>query len=180
MQKKDCYLLGKVTRTHGLQGNLVLKLDTDQPEFYKKLEGIFIEINGLLVPFFVDKQQYLKSDTKLISFKNSTPQLLEQVVGRDVYLPLESLPLLSGKSFYYHEVVGYRLIDTEGRIFGVVQSVNDQTAQHYFLLDLEGKQVIVPIIKDWIKDVNREEKIITMELPEGLLEVFTTVPEKDE
>lgn len=180
MQKKDCYLLGRITRTHGLQGNLVLKLDTDQPEFYKKLEGIFIEINGLLVPFFVDKQQYLKSDTKLISFKNSTPQLLEQVVGREVYLPLESLPPLSGKSFYYHEVVGYRLIDTEGRVFGVVQSVNDQTAQHYFLLDLEGKQVIVPIIKDWIKDLNREEKIITMELPEGLLEVFTTVPEKDE
>ena len=55
MQKEDCYFLGKITRKHGLSGNLILKLDTDQPEIYKKLESIFVEINGLLVPFFIEK-----------------------------------------------------------------------------------------------------------------------------
>ena len=53
MKKEDCYFLGTITRTHGLQGNVVLKLDTDQPEMYNKLESIFVEVNGLLVPFFV-------------------------------------------------------------------------------------------------------------------------------
>ena len=55
MRKEDCYLLGKITRKHGLSGNIILKLDTDQPEFYKNLESIFVEINGLLVPFFIEK-----------------------------------------------------------------------------------------------------------------------------
>ena len=55
MQKEDCYFLGRIIRKHGLSGNLILKLDTDQPEIYKKLESIFVEINGLLVPFFIEK-----------------------------------------------------------------------------------------------------------------------------
>ena len=50
MNKKDCYFLGKITRKHGLKGNVIIKLDTDQPELYNKLEGIFVEVNGLLVP----------------------------------------------------------------------------------------------------------------------------------
>ncbi len=106
MKKEDCYLLGKITRKHGLAGNVVLKLDTDQPEMYKKIEGIFVEINGLLVPFFIEKQQWLKGDTKLISFKNSTEAMVEQAVNKNVYLPLSTLPKLTGKSFYYHEVIG--------------------------------------------------------------------------
>jgi len=61
MQKEDCYFLGKITRKHGLSGNLILKLDTDQPEIYKKLESIFVEINGLLVPFFIEKIKTLYS-----------------------------------------------------------------------------------------------------------------------
>lgn len=180
MKKEDCYLLGKITRKHGLAGNVVLKLDTDQPEMYKKIEGIFVEINGLLVPFFVEKQQWLKGDAKLLSFKNSTEAMVEQVVNKNVYLPLSTLPKLSGKSFYYHEVIGYQLLDENNVDFGKVESINDQTAQHYFISDLDGKEVVVPIIKDWILEVNREEKFIKMQLPEGLLEVFTTKVVKDE
>ena len=180
MNKKECYYLGKITRTHGLAGNVVLKLDTDQPEIYDKLESIFLEINGLLVPFFVDKQSWQKDLTKIISFKNATEKMVEQTVGKDVYLPLSTLPELTGKQFYYHEIIGFNLFDENQTLFGEIKSVNDQTAQHYFVLDLQGKEIVVPMIKDWIMEVNREEKSITMQLPEGLLEVFTTPAVRDE
>ncbi len=180
MKKEDCYLLGKITRKHGLAGNVVLKLDTDQPEFYNKLEGIFLEINGLLVPFFIEKQQWSKDDTKIITFKNATEALVEQSIGKNVFLPLSTLPPLTGKSFYYHEVVGFQLLDENDTSFGEIETVNDQTAQHYFICKLEGKEIVVPVIKDWILEVNRDSKILKMQLPEGLLEVFTTKAVKDE
>ena len=179
MKKEDCYFLGKITRTHGLQGNVVLKLDTDQPELYNKLEGIFVEINGLLVPFFVEKQQWHKTD-KIISFKNATESMAEQTVGKNVFLPLSTLPELKGKQFYYHEVITFEILDENGTLCGVIKEVNDQTAQHYFVLNLSGKEVIIPIIKDWILEVNREKKQITMQLPEGLLDVFLKPSERDE
>ena len=177
MKKEDCYFLGKITRRHGLQGNVFLKLDTDQPEMYNKLDSIFIEINGLLVPFFVAKQSWSKGDMLIISYKNSTEALVDQTIGRDVFMPLSALPKLSGNKFYYHEVIGFEIREEDGKTCGNIVSVNDQTAQHYFILDLAGKEIIIPIIKDWILELNREEKYLKMQLPEGLMDVFL-VPSK--
>ena len=180
MKKEDCYFLGKITRRHGLQGNVFLKLDTDQPEMYNKLDSIFIEINGLLVPFFVAKQSWSKGDTLIVSYKNSTEALVDQTIGKDVYLPLSTLPKLSGNKFYYHEVVGFEIREEDGKTCGNIVSINDQTAQHYFILDLAGKEIIIPIIKDWIIELNREEKYLKMSLPEGLMDVFLVPSKKDE
>lgn len=180
MRKEDCYFLGKITRRHGLKGNVFLKLDTDQPEMYNKLGSIFLEINGLLVPFFVEKQQWSKNDTLIISFKNSTDALVDQAIGKEVFLPLSTLPELTGNKFYYHDVIGYKILDENGENCGEIKSINDQTAQHYFILNLSGKEVIIPIIREWILEVNRGDRFIKMNLPEGLMEVFLVTSKKDE
>ena len=180
MKKEDCYLLGKITRRHGLQGNVFLKLDTDQPEMYNKLDTILLDINGLLVPFFVAKQSWGKTDTLIISFKNATEALVDQSLGKDVYMPLNTLRKLTGNKFYYHEVVGFEIREKDGKTCGTIVSVNDQTAQHYFILELAGKEIIIPIIKDWIIELNREEKYLKMNLPEGLMDVFLVPSKKDE
>ena len=180
MRKEDCYLLGKITRRHGLAGNVILKLDTDQPELYNKLESIFVEINGLLVPFFIDRTSWSKNDALNIAFKNSSETLVDQSLGKSVYLPLATLPKLSGKQFYYHEIIGFDILDENDHECGVIRSVNDQTAQNYFVTNLDGKEVVIPIIKDWILEVNREERFIKMQLPEGLIDVFLVSSKKDE
>ena len=180
MRKEDCYFLGKITRKHGLQGNVYLKLDTDQPDMYNKLESIFVDINGLLVPFFIAKQSWSKGETLIISFRNSSEALVNQTLGKDVYLPLTTLPELTGNKFYYHEVVGFEIREEDGKSCGTIESINDQTGQHYFVLALAGKQIVIPIIKDWILELNREEKYIQMSLPEGLMDVFLIPSKKDE
>lgn len=180
MKKEDCYLLGKITRRHGLAGNVILKLDTDQPELYTKLDSVFVEINGLLVPFFIAKTAWSKSDSLNIAFKNSTEALVDQSLGKNVYLPLSTLPKLTGKQFYYHEIIGYSILDENGNDCGVIRSVNDQTAQTYFVTNLDDKEVVIPMIKDWIIEVNREERFIKMQLPEGLIDVFLVPSKKDE
>lgn len=180
MRKEDCYFLGKITRRHGLAGNVILKLDTDQPQLYNKLESIFVEINGLLVPFFIERSSWSKLDALNLAFKNSSEALVDQSLGKSVFLPLATLPQLSGKQFYYHEIIGFNVFDEHDNDCGVIRSVNDQTAQNYFVTNLDGKEVVVPIIKDWILEVNREERFIKMILPEGLIDVFLVPSKKDE
>jgi len=180
MRIEDCYFLGKITRRHGLAGNVILKLDTDQPELYNKLESIFVEINGLLVPFFIEKSSWSKLDALNLAFKNSSEALVDQSLGKSVYLPLDTLPKLSGNKFYYHEIIGFNVLDENDNDCGVIRSVNDQTAQTYFVTNLDGKEVVIPIIKDWILEVDREERIIKMRLPEGLIDVFLVPSKKDE
>ena len=172
MRKEDCYFLGRITRKHGLSGNVILKLDTDQPDFYKNLESIFVEINGLLVPFFIEKVIWYKQDNLNLLFKNSNETLVEQLLGKNVFLPLSTLPPLTGNKFYYHEVIGFEIIEEDEKTCGTIVSVNDQTSQHYFILHLAQKEIVITIIKEWILEVNRDKKLIKMQLPEGLIDVF--------
>jgi RimM protein, required for 16S rRNA processing len=116
----------------------------------------------------------------IISYKNSTEALVDQTIGRDVFMPLSTLPKLTGNKFYYHEVIGFEIREEDGKTCGNIVSINDQTAQHYFILDLAGKEIIIPIIKDWILELNREEKYLKMQLPEGLMDVFLVPSKKDE
>ena len=58
--------------------------------------------------------------------------------------------------------------------------MNDQTAQNYFVTNLDGKEVVIPLIKDWIIEVNREERFIKMQVPEGLIDVYLVPSKKDE
>lgn len=98
--------------------------------------------------------------------------MVDQVIGKNVYLPLHTLPPLQGNQFYYHEVLGFEIMEEDGKSCGIIASINDQTSQHYFMLKLADKEIIIPIIKDWILEVNRTEKFIKMNLPEGLMDVF--------
>ena len=180
MRKEDCYFLGKITRRHGLAGNVILKLDTDQPEFYRNLESIFVEINGLLVPFFIEKLGFPKKDTLNISFKNATEGTVDQSLGKNVFLPMTTLPPLSGTKFYYHEVVGFKILDQDGNFCGNIKEINDSIAQHYFILNLDSTEVIIPVIKDWILEVDRTENFIKMQVPEGLLDVYLNPGKNDE
>lgn len=130
--------------------------------------------------FFIAKSSWSKNDALNIAFKNSTEALVDQSLGKNVYLPLFTLPKLTGKQFYYHEIIGFEILDHTGNNCGVIRSVNDQTAQNYFVTNLDGKEVVIPIIKDWILEVNRDERFIKMELPEGLIDVFLVPSKKDE
>ena len=111
MTKNDCYYLGKVTKRHGFKGNLIIHLDTDEPELYDTLEAVFIEQDGTLVPFFFETSQPYQGTKLLVKFEDVEDEDVDKLINRELYLPLKSLPELSGTDFYYHEIVGFTIYD---------------------------------------------------------------------
>lgn len=171
MQLKDCYFLGTITKAHGYKGELNVHLDTDEPQAYKNLESVFIEQNGLLVPFFLKKAQLHKNNHLRIMLEDFDEP--ESLIGRAIYLPLSTLPKLEGNKFYYHEVIGYKVLSIDNQSVGIIQSVRDTTSQDLFeILSDDEKEILIPVIDDWILKVDRKEKTITVDLPDGLLDVF--------
>ena len=94
------------------------------------------------------------------------------MIGCDLYLPLDLLPKLSGNNFYYHEIIGFQVIDTKYGEVGSIVSVNDRTAQALFEIINQGKEILIPIIDEFIVSIDRESKILTVQTPDGLLDLY--------
>jgi len=172
MQKEDCYYLGKITKLHGFKGNLILHLDTDEPEIYENMESVFVETNGMLVPFFFEFAQVHGAQKLLVKFEDTSPEEAEKLVNKDIYLPLETLPELNGTDFYYHEIIGFTLYDQTNTEVGTIKNINDSTAQALFEVEIDGKEILIPIVEDWILEVDRPNKAILVEIPEGLIDLY--------
>lgn len=172
MQKEDCYYLGKITKKHGFKGNLILHLETDEPELYQNMESVFIETNGMLVPFFFETIGPHSKNKLLVKFEDLTPEEAEKLVNRSVWLPLDTLPELEDDAFYYHEIIGYKVIDSRKGEIGLIKNVNDSGMQALFEIDFDGKQILIPVVDEWILEVNKDEKFIRIETPEGLIELY--------
>ena len=93
----------------------------------------------------------------------------KQLINKKVYLPINSLPKLDGKKFYYHEVIGFEVQDINFGKIGVIESVNEQSPQHLFLVKSKNDKIFIPINDDLINKIDRLEKTIKMNLPDGLI-----------
>ncbi len=172
MQKEDCYYLGKITKLHGFKGNLILHLDTDEPDLYENMESVFVETNGMLVPFFFEFIQSHSRGKMLVKFEDTSAEEAEKLVNKHLYLPLNTLPELDGSDFYYHEIIGFTIFDQSNTEVGLIKNVNDTTAQALFEIEIDGKEVLIPIVEEWILEVNRDEKAILVQIPDGLLDLY--------
>ncbi len=173
MRKEDCFYLGKVVSKHSYKGEVLVKLDTDEPEIYENMESVFVALGGSLVPFFIEKCRLHKSSLLRIQFEDIIDEEgADSILGKELYLPLEMLPKLSGNKFYYHEIIGFRLEDESHGYIGTITGVNDTVSQALFEAEMEGKQLLIPISDDIIIRVDREQKTILVRTPEGLVDLY--------
>lgn len=169
----DCFYLGKIVRKYSFKGELLIKLDTDQPEIYEHLDAVFIFVGNSLIPFFIEHSQLHKSDLLRVKFEEVTNEEdADALLKSDVYLPLDLLPKLEGNKFYFHEVIGFKIIDMNFGEVGIIKGINDSTSQSLFEVDKDGVEILIPMNDEFIKKIDRDSKTITVETPEGLIELY--------
>ena len=173
MRKKDCFYLGKIAKKFSFKGEVLVYLDTDEPELYEDMESVFVEFNKNLIPFFIENSNLHKNDFLRVKFEDvDTEAEADKLIGCEIYLPLNMLPKLEGNKFYFHEVIGFIVEDQRLGYIGDIVSINDTTAQPLFEILLDDKEILVPMIDDFIVEVNRAERKIILNTPEGLVDLY--------
>ena len=172
MTKDTCFYVGKIVKTHGLKGEVTLRIDNEQFDKIEELNYFLLDINDKLIPYFVENITFHSNKSFVLFQDLKTLEAANQLVGKSVYLPLDLLPEKDGNDFYSHEVVDFLVIDEEKGELGKVQEIIEYPTQSLIQILINGKEVLIPIHDDIIQDVNREEKKIYIKAPNGLIDMY--------
>jgi len=177
MTLDECFYIGYTSKVHGKQGELIIKLDVDFLEECKKLESVLIQLNktdNSLIPFFISKANFQNDGTLRVKFEDVDDiATAKNLSGKGIYILNKFLPTLTGNQFYHHEVIDFKVFDTNYGEVGTIFHILNQTNQAIFeIVNANDKEILIPIVDDIIDNVDRTNKTITVTTPDGLIELY--------
>lgn len=162
----ETYKIGRIGKPHGINGEVVMQVDDDIFDTTES-EYVFLQIDGLLVPFFFEEYRFRSEESALVKFEDiDTQERARQLTGCDVYFPRD-IADNSGGEMSWAQIRGFIIHDdTSGKDVGRIASVDDSTLNTLFELE-DG--TLIPVAEEFIKDIDKHGQRIIMQLPEGLL-----------
>ena len=168
IKSEEVYKIGRLGKAHGVKGEVSFQFDDD---IFDRVDAdyLVLEIEGILVPFFMEEYRFRSDSLALVKFCDvDTQERASELTGCDVYFPRvlaeeeDGTPTLTS-------LVGFDLVEAKGdKKIGTIAAIDDTTANILFELE-DGR--LIPATDDLITDINTKERTITMKIPEGLLEL---------
>lgn len=166
-------MLGNIAKARGFKGELVLFLDVTNPHEYEHLESVFVEINGMLTPFFIEQIKIQNNNRAHVFFEQvSSEEDALKLTGKALYLPLSTLPKLAGTEFYDHEIPDFEVLDQVHGAIGLVVQIIDLANNPLLQIDNKGIEILVPMRNGTVLKVDRENKQLHIQAPPGLIELY--------
>ena len=168
IKQEEVYKIGRLGKSHGVRGEVSFLFDDD---VFDRVDAdyLILDIDGILVPFFIEEYRFRSDTTALMKFEGiDTQERARELTGCDVYFP-RNLAASDDDSISWSAIVGFDIIDasTEKSI-GRIASIDDSTLNILFCLE-DGH--LIPASEDLITQIDQQTRTITMHLPAGLLDL---------
>ena len=168
IKEEEVYKIGKLGKTHGVKGEISVLFDDD---VFDRVDAdyLVLMIDGILVPFFMEEYRFRSDTTAIVKFCDiDTQERARELTGCDVWFP-RALADSDDDTITWAAIVGFDIIDANsGQPVGRIASVDDTTLNILFCLE-DGR--LIPASEDLITGINKENKQITINIPEGLLDL---------
>ena len=168
IKQEEVYKIGRLGKAHGVKGEVSFQFDDD---VFDRVDAdyLVLDIDGILVPFFMEEYRFRNDTVCLVKFCDiDTQQRAQELTGCDVYFPralaeeAEEVPSLAS-------LVGFDIIDiSNGKTIGRIAAIDDSTVNILFELE-DG--TLIPVSDELIETIDGTSHTITMQLPEGLLDL---------
>lgn len=170
ISKENCQNIGYFQKPHGISGSLVLQFTEGLEEWVEESPVLFVESEGILVPWFVieDGIRITSSKTAIVDIEWIEDEpAAKKLCGKSVWIEK-----MEGQEEILAEEnsawVGYSVTDEYMGYLGVVNEVNDYAGNVVLTVDKDKTSQLVPFHPDLVIDINRQEKTLILSLPEGL------------
>ena len=170
--KDKFFYLGKIIKTHGYKGELVFLIEASNPDIYTDMKVVFINIEHSLVPWFIEEIEIQERQALVRLEDISEPEHARTLVKKELYLPVEQLEKLESNEFFYQEIVGYDVIDQNHGDIGKLEEILKRNEQDLFRIMKGGKEILVPIADEIISELDRINKVLHLNTPPGLIDLY--------
>jgi len=168
----EYFKIGKLVSAFGLKGELILKHHLGKKTSLKGLQAIFIEERkGSFLPWFIESTKIKSEDEVYLKLADvSVREAAIKLTQKEVWLPEADFKKFSAQSSPIN-LLGYEVVDN-GKALGKILEVIEQPHQLLCRIEVEEKEVLIPLNEDTIRKVDKKARQVIVELPEGLLEIY--------
>lgn len=168
IREEEVYKIGKLGKTHGVKGEISFLFDDD---VFDRVDAdyLILMVDGILVPFFIEEYRFRSDSNAIVKLEDiNTQERARELTGCDVFFP-RNLADSNEDSMSWAEIVGFEIIDANtGKSAGHIASIDNTTINILFEL---GDGTLIPASEELITDINQENRTITIDIPDGLLEL---------
>ena len=166
----EVFKIGRIGRTHGVKGEVYFFFDDD---VFDRVEAeyLILEIDGILVPFFMEEYRFHGNNSALVKFCDiDNQERARELTNCEVFFP-HSLADNDPDSISYAQIKGFQLLQADGgQRVGIIQDIDDSTLNVLFeVLTDRGDTILIPASDDLIEDIDTQARTITIHIPDGLL-----------
>jgi 16S rRNA processing protein RimM len=169
IKEQSVYKIGVIGKAHGVKGELSIQIDDD---IFDRVDAeyLVLKLDGIFVPFFMEEYRFKSDSVALVKFEGvDTQERARELTGVEVYFPRELAEQDENAELSYSALVGYTLIDdNSGKPVGTIAYVDEQTINIMFELE-DGR--LIPASEELIVDVDQQARTITLDIPEGILDL---------
>lgn len=174
MKLDECFYIGYITKTKGLKGEMQVYFEYEEPSDLL-LDSVFAEINGKLVPFFISSFKLQPNQTGNFYFDDiDSIAKAETLVRKKLYLPLSLKPVKDENAeFEITDLKGFIVHDSRMGELGEIIQIHEYPQQFVAVVPYKFSEVMFPLNDDLILEIDEEAGILKVNLPEGLVELYT-------
>ena len=173
MQKQDCLQIGTIIKTHGIHGELILEANNSGLIENIK-ESVFLEIEGLLVPFFIEKISAHSTVRFRVKFLWSDSETTsKKIIGAPVFINSSLVDLEDDEYLNTPDLLeGFKVIDNQHGEIGTLIQIDMNADNPLMIIQKGSKELLIPFHSDIIKKVKSRKKQIHIQTPDGLIDLY--------
>ncbi|HSY62517.1 MAG TPA: ribosome maturation factor RimM [Cytophaga sp.] len=181
MGPENNILWGNIIKVHGVKGEVLVQVFSDDLTDYEALESVFVEIKQKQIPFFLTSFNFATQKRCILSFEDIvTVEQAKPLVGADIYIPISEMAEADESRVSYQAIIGFQVIDSIQGKLGVISNFFQKTGQDLLMMDYKDAEILIPMTEQIVHSVDVKTKQVHTTLPEGLIEIYLNEDVSDE
>ncbi len=178
---REWVTIGKIVAPFGIRGELKVRSFTDIPDRFVTLDTVYLN-PGYASYTIEGVRPYKGEDMHLLKLRGiDDATAAETVRGSAICVPLSALPQLPPNSYYQHDIVGLQVFNLAGTLIGVIDDIMFTGGNDVYIINApNGKQILVPAIKDVVKQIDLIRQVMYIDPIKGLLDDDAVVDDRTE